>query len=169
MTAFELAKIVHWAGTLKTRKRLQKVVYLLQASGAPIAADYTLHHYGPYTSDVAHLTDQMVQTGLLEEQAGSNGIGNQFSYTLSAVAAKQLAELEKNAKVNAPLAPFEKTAKMLLNTDLKDLEIAATVAYFRKQGKEWTDAVQSAAQFKSIPADGPLMGRARALAQNLIA
>jgi uncharacterized protein YwgA len=168
MTPFQLAKIVNWAGTLKTRKRLQKVVYLLQSSGAPIKADYTLHHYGPYASDVAHLTDQMVQTGLLVEQEESNMIGKQFSYKLSAAAAQQLAELEKKPEMIAPFAPFEATAKKLINADLKILEIASTVAYFHKQGKTWTEAVQCAAQFKSIPADGQLMRGATELARGLM-
>ena len=35
MTRYQLAKIVDWAGTLDTRKRMQKVVYLLQVVGLP--------------------------------------------------------------------------------------------------------------------------------------
>src|SRR5713226_2600892 len=35
MTRYQLAKLVQWAGTLRTRKRMQKVVYLLQLAGCP--------------------------------------------------------------------------------------------------------------------------------------
>ena len=69
MNRYQLAKIVDWAGTLETRKRMQKVVYLLQVAGCPLGADYTLHHYGPYSQEVARLTDEMVQTGILTETA----------------------------------------------------------------------------------------------------
>jgi hypothetical protein len=37
MNRYQLAKIVDWAGTLETRKRMQKVVYLLQVAGCPLA------------------------------------------------------------------------------------------------------------------------------------
>ena len=44
MKRYQLAKLIEWSGeSLKTRKRLQKVVYLLQAAGCPLDADYTLH------------------------------------------------------------------------------------------------------------------------------
>ena len=83
MNRYQLAKIVDWAGTLDTRKRMQKVVYLLQVAGCPLGADYTLHHYGPYSHDVARLTDEMVQASLLAEKASSNAVGQQYSYSLS--------------------------------------------------------------------------------------
>lgn len=59
MTRYQLAKLVEWAGELRSRKRLQKVVYLLQAAGAPIEAEFTLHHYGPYSFDVAQLLPRL--------------------------------------------------------------------------------------------------------------
>ena len=82
MNRYQLAKIVDWAGTLETRKRMQKVVYLLQVAGCPLGADYTLHHYGPYSHDVARLTDEMVQASLLVEKTTSNAVGQQYSYSL---------------------------------------------------------------------------------------
>ena len=47
MTRYQLAKIVDWAGTLDTRKRMQKVVYLL--SGGRLSTGYRIypHHYRP--------------------------------------------------------------------------------------------------------------------------
>ena len=83
MNRYQLAKIVDWAGTLETRKRMQKVVYLLQVAGCPLGADYTLHHYGPYSHDVARLTDEMVQASLLVEKTTSNAVGQQVPGTAS--------------------------------------------------------------------------------------
>jgi uncharacterized protein YwgA len=51
MTRYQLAKLVEWAGTLRTRKRLQKVVFMLQAAGCPFDDGFGLHHFGPYSSD----------------------------------------------------------------------------------------------------------------------
>ena len=67
MNRYQLAKIVQWAGTLRSRKRMQKMIFLLKAAGCPLDADYDLHHYGPYSQDVARLTDEMVREKLLCE------------------------------------------------------------------------------------------------------
>ena len=45
MNRYQLAKIVQWAGTLRSRKRMQKMIFLLKAAGCPLDADYDLHHY----------------------------------------------------------------------------------------------------------------------------
>src|SRR5438876_8802937 len=91
MTRYQLAKLVEWAGILNSRKRLQKVVFLLQASGCPIEAEYFLHHYGPYSQEVARMSDEMVQVGLLEESSQPNPVGVQYAYKLTKVAVAEMA------------------------------------------------------------------------------
>jgi len=71
MHRYQLAKIVDWAGKLRSRKRMQKPIFLLQAAGYPLDADYDFHKYGPYSRDVARLTDEFTREGLLEEEEGS--------------------------------------------------------------------------------------------------
>ena len=61
MNRYQLAKLVEWAGCLHTRKRLQKLVYMLQSAGCPLEAEFTLHHYGPYSQEIAGLSDAMVR------------------------------------------------------------------------------------------------------------
>src|SRR5262249_1319852 len=130
MTRYQLAKLVEWAGTLNSRKRLQKVVFLLQSAGCPFDAEYTLHHYRPYSQEVARLSDEMVQVGLLEETSEQNQVGLQYSYDLTKNAAKEVAELDqtpKGKKLASQLSPYEAKAKKLLNTDLWLLEVASTL------------------------------------------
>jgi uncharacterized protein YwgA len=172
MTKYQLAKLVDWAGTLRTRKRLQKVVYLLQAAGCPLEADYGLHHFGPYSPDVAQLTDEMAQAGLLEETRESNGVGRQYSYRLTDRARQQLAALEENPQGRAwaePLAGFEARARQLLRTDVRELEIAATIAYFRRQDNDWSSALEKTSRLKNLSADSPLLRTAEALARQMVA
>src|SRR4051794_19223854 len=110
MTRYQLAKLVYWAQTIRTRKRLQKIVVMLQAAGCPIEADYRLHHFGPYSDGVAHLADEMTQLGLLVEEESSNGLGSTYDYRLSDKAKQQLQEFEKTAEgraQEAALAGFE--------------------------------------------------------------
>jgi len=172
MTRYQLAKLVEWAGTLNSRKRLQKAVFLLQASGCPFDAEYTLHHYGPYSQEVARLSDEMVQVGLLEETSEPNQVGVQYSYALTENAASEMAQLQKTPqgkRLGRPLAPFEAKARGLLNTDLWLLEVASTIVYFRKQGHSWSDSVERTCKFKNLTASTVVVTKAEGLAHQFVA
>ncbi|MHC5539774.1 hypothetical protein ACYOEI_16265 [Singulisphaera rosea] len=170
MNRYQLAKIVDWAGTLDTRKRMQKVAYLLQVAGCPLGADFNLHHYGPYSQEVARLTDAMVQAHILDERAESNMVGQRFSYCLNEVARKNLADFEATPRgtvAAAELAPHEDLARRLFLADLKDLEYASTAVFFRKQGHEWVEAVEKMCRFKGLTPRGRVVERADELARQI--
>ncbi|WP_422924273.1 hypothetical protein [Singulisphaera sp. PoT] len=170
MTRYQLAKIVDWAGTLDTRKRMQKVVYLLQVAGCPLEAEYALHHYGPYSQEVALLTDAMVQAKILVERAGANPVGQQFSYQLDEVARVKLADFEsspRGATTCSVLAPFEEQARRLFLVDLKDLEYASTIVFFRERGHDWLEAVEKMCRFKRLTAGSGVAERAEVLARQV--
>jgi uncharacterized protein YwgA len=155
MNRYQLAKLVSWAGQLQARKRLQKVVYMLQAAGCPFDADYILHHYGPYSEGLARLTDEMVRNTLLEEKPHDMPMGKQYSYQVSEAAQKEIRDLEateQGKRWAEELAPFETRAKELLAADLKQLEYASTIVYFRRQGLAWDTAVEKATTFKNTMA-----------------
>jgi hypothetical protein len=172
MTRYQLAKLVQWAGTLQTRKRMQKVVYLLQAAGCPLEADYRLHLFGPYSHDVAWLTDEMVQLGLLAEEEKAFTGGQKFNYALTPAAEEQLAAAEATAQGRewaGQLAPFETVARDLLQADLKELEIAATIAYFHQHGNDWPAALEKACRFKELKPQSKQVTSAEALARKVVA
>lgn len=155
MNRYQLAKVVAWAGRLHTRKRLQKVVYMLQAAGCPLGAEFTLHHYGPYSQEVARLSDEMVKNDLLEEKVGTNTMGAEYSYSLPDHIQRQLAELEttpQGSKWASDLSSYESLGRELLGSDLKRLEYASTIVFFRRQGADWPTAVEKASNFKGTQA-----------------
>lgn len=170
MTNYQLAKLVQWAGTLKTRKGLQKLVYLLQAAGCPFQADYRLHHYGPYSDDVAAIADDLVRRGFLQEETVANAAGQQFNYSLTPKAEESLTKLEatpRGATSQAELAGFDSLARDLVRRDVRELELAATIVFFRQQGYEWPSAVEKACQFKPLARDKILLQKARTLAEHV--
>lgn len=174
MTRYQLVKLVEWAGILSSRKRLQKVVYLLQSAGCAIESDYTLHHYGPYSQEVARLSDEMVQLNFLAENSKPNQVGMQYSYNLTDHAKKAIADLEKTIEgktLKEQLAPFEEKAKELLNTDLWLLEVASTLVYFRRQGIAWPESLDQTCKFKNIDPAGhkKFIGKVEGLARQFIA
>jgi uncharacterized protein YwgA len=172
MNAYQLAKIVHWAGTVKSRKRLQKVVYLLQAAGCPLGEEFTLHHFGPYSHGVAALVDEMVAAGLLVEQEASNPRGRQFDYRLTPRAADQLRAMDssltgnKAAKTMSAIEPLG--CRLLKEVDTPELEVASTIAYFKLQGRDWEEAVLKTAEFKALPHLTATLQHAEKLAREVL-
>jgi len=155
MDRYEILKLVQWAedsvGRLKSRKRLQKVVFLLKCAKCPFDAAYSLHFYGPYSADVAQLTDELVHVGLLEEEEVSSQVGRQFNYCLSVAAdLKAFERTPAGVKALGDMKPFEQLGNDLLCTDLKELEYAATIAYFQRAGHSWDDSFRKTCEFKRL-------------------
>ncbi len=172
MNRYQLAKIVEWAGTLRARKRMQKLIYLLQAAGCPLDVDYDLHHYGPYSEDVARTTDEMVREKLLGETTETYSYGEQYSYSLSDEATRQISEYESSARGSGPareMASFESLARKLYQIDLKELEVAATIVFFRKQGHDWAAAVKKTQEFKNLPPGTAFLDQCKAIANEIVA
>jgi uncharacterized protein len=171
MDRYQLAKIVDWAGTLDTRKRMQKVAYLLQVAGCPLGADFNLHHYGPYSQEVARLTDEMVQAGILHERADSNLVGQQFSYRLNEGARKNLSDFEATPRGKAAaesLAPYADLARRLFRADLKELEYASTAVFFQRQVHDWPQAIEKMCEFKGLTPGSRVVERAGELARQIV-
>src|SRR5262249_44805548 len=114
-------------------------------------ADFYLHFYGPYSEEVARLADEMVREHLLEETVTGSPPYEQYNYQLTEDTRRQLADLEASSRgesMRRELADFEGKARSLLSADLKQLEHAATIAYFYQRAHDWQDAVVKAATFK---------------------
>jgi uncharacterized protein YwgA len=171
VTKYQLAKLVHWAGTLETRKRMQKVAYLLQSAGCPLSADFFLHRFGPYSQEVARLTDELVADGVLNEVKTNNGVGYQFGYQLTEQGKTLLSSFESQAMGEAPklaMATFENLAKQLATSELRKLEIASTIAYYYQIAGDWDAARESACRFKNILPDTDFAKSAEVLAQTVV-
>jgi uncharacterized protein YwgA len=159
MDKLQLAMLTRWAEDaglpgIQSRKRMQKVVYFLQQAGCPISAEYTLHHYGPYSRDVANVTDVMVAEGLLEELGGGGG---QYDYKLSPQT-RPMIDLTRARHAEAARAfdAFRDRAVELLRQDLWLLELGSTILYYRTQSQngDWERALIKACEFKRVDRTG---------------
>lgn len=147
MNRLQLATLLSWAGDdgLKGRKRLQKVVFLLQEAGCPLDCRYTLHHFGPYSRDVADRSDEMVAGGLIVENIESaNGV-LQYAYTLTPATQELLAKMPDSG-----LQPFANLGKRLINENLWQLELGSTILFFYNQRPNWENAMEEACAFKKV-------------------
>lgn len=172
MNRYQLAKLVEWAGTLKSRKRMQKIVFMLQAAGCPLEADFFLHRYGPYSTDVARLTDELVVLGWLDE--GTQGIPNgvlTYDYTLTDRGSEILRKLERDKSQDrreAQISQFKPLVERLRDEPLRTLEVASTIAYFRRCGNDWSTAVRKAFEFKEVEAGSDAARKMEELAREVV-
>lgn len=170
MQPYHLAKLVEWAGILNSRKRLQKVVYLLQASGCTeLEASYILHHYGPYSFEVANVSDQLVASGIVTETAIANGVGMSYSYEMSEQGRQAVEQLEQGPQRSTltSFQAFETKARELLQKSIADLEYGSTMLYFYRQTKDWAAAETKTCAFKKLSPNDKFCAAALKLAQEI--
>lgn len=144
MTRLQLAKLIHWAGTFRSRKRMQKVCFLLQANGCPLDLEFCLDSIGPYSEDLAHLTDEMTRIAFLEENTEGPEFHQRFNYRLSRKAVTELAVFDSSPMPRElmKLAPFESLFRQLLEKDIQELENAATLVYSLQCGRKRSHVVE---------------------------
>lgn len=151
MNRLQLAILLSWADEsgLEGRKRLQKVVYLLQQAGCPLGCQYVLHHYGPYSRDVADICDEMVAADLIEEDCETSTGATRYVYRL----AEHTRSMLGTGPLQERLAPFKELAEELIAEKVWPLELGATIALFYDRENDWDAALQEACAFKSVPSD----------------
>jgi uncharacterized protein YwgA len=171
MERYQLAKLVEWAGTLRTRKRMQKLVYLLQAAGCPLNARFVLHHFGPYSFEVAKLSDEMHAAELFEESEEDNYVGRAFNYGLSPKGRNWVREMEAGAagkKRAKDISTWKERVDELLKLDVRVLEVAATILAFKRESKDWDQALDKACRFKKLDPKDALAKTALELARKTV-
>ncbi len=164
MNRHQLATILSWAGDqgFSGRKRLQKVVFFLQKAGCDLGCQYTLHHFGPYSRDVADACDEMVAAGLITETGGQQGGSIQYSYTIN----PKIRDLV--GRTPCPqLQQFQELGAELIKKEIWPLELGSTILYFYGQTSDWDRALEQACAFKKVPSDCTASGGALALARSV--
>ena len=144
MNRLQLATLLSWAGEggLDGRKRLQKIVYFLQYAGCPLNCDFTLHHYGPYSRDVADACDEMVAAKLLDESGGP-AESTSYTYKLYPATRGYLDHVP-----HQDLEQFKALGEALINENLWSLELGSTILYFYDQTEDWATAFNRACSYK---------------------
>ncbi|MDZ4657781.1 MAG: hypothetical protein SH868_09420 [Bythopirellula sp.] len=172
MTNYQLAKLIAQAGGIRSRKRIQKTVHLLQAAGCPFnVTDYRIHYYGPYSKSLAGLVDQLASCHVLIEDRDDTEFGPQFRYRVDDEAGERLMEFERTAVGTLRRREVEEYADLLKefnDTRSRILELAATIVAFHQAGSEWENAVVETAKFKRESEQSSIMEEAETLAKRVM-
>lgn len=159
MNRLQLATLLSWAGEkgLEGRKRLQKLVFFLQQAGCPLQCQYMLHHYGPYSRDVADACDEMVAAGLIEETVGSS-----YCYKLTPATWNHLADAP-----DSKMELFRELAVSLIHEDIWPLELGSTILYFYMHSHDWDMSLAQACKYKKVDAASRVSQAALVLAKRV--
>jgi len=162
MNRLQLATLLSWAGDegLQGRKRLQKVVFFLQEAGCPLDCRFTLHHFGPYSRDVADRCDEMVAAGLVDESGGPPNGEMHYTYMLMPKAREAL-----ERTVDVEMQRFQERGARLVKENIWPLELGSTILFFYRQYEDWERALAGACEFKKVASTAERSQAALALAK----
>ena len=166
---YVLLELLNRLDGVQGRKKLQKLVYIAKVGGLPIEDDYVFHYYGPYSSGLASRVDHLVEAKLLEETKRELGMPEsvEYGYKVTSKARKFLASVHPSVP-----EPFRKKmerglgrAVELKDRDVFQLELGATLLYWRENGHTWEEAEEATAQCKNTDRNSDVFKAARTIAR----
>jgi len=75
--------LLRQAGAIVGRKKLQKIIYILQKQGYPFHEKFHFHFYGPYSDELSLRIEELCNLGFLNEVKEDKGSYSQYRYELT--------------------------------------------------------------------------------------
>lgn len=114
-------------GSVEGRKKLQKMVHILQVAGAPFPERFELSHFGAYSSELKAEIDAMCSEDLLSEKPVQSGFK---TYVIKPGKALKSLFTELGVRTNEP---WVELAKKLNGETAQTLEGISTVLYLKER------------------------------------
>lgn len=127
-----LARLIAELKAVAGRKRLQKIVHLLRASGSPdFRYRFILHYFGPYSRGLASDLDFLCAANIVKEVRFSDG-----SYRYSIDGEEGEKRIHDLTGGTAPEMKWASLATKLNNEDMPLLEALSTIRFLVDRGHE---------------------------------
>ncbi|MGI6285972.1 hypothetical protein SEF58_09165 [Neomoorella humiferrea] len=139
-----LLTLVKLAGKIHGRKRLQKLVYILQSLGYAFPEEFSYYLYGPYSPELQFEVKTMVDKGLIQESKD----GDIYSYSLTEDGEKVLNLLNSQQQPYLVENLPEALVKEVVEQDSQFLELVSTIMYLQNMGYENTEVIDKAKALK---------------------
>ena len=137
-SAMLVARLVNELGEVSGRKRLQKIVHLLQATGAKeFGYRFILHYFGPYSKELANDLDFLSDVKILDEDAPV-GEGS-YKY---AVCPEVMDEVNRMSDRDKGSGEWKELALELNGESVSVLEALSTIVFLSKQRKRQGDRLR---------------------------
>ncbi|MDY0394269.1 YwgA family protein [Virgibacillus halophilus] len=112
-------------GEVTGRKKLQKMIYILQSSGVPFEEKYQFHFYGPYSEELSLRMEELCNLGFVAEMKEEKSSYIQYHYCLT----DQGQDFLQQFSLDMP--DYQKKAAVLMDKSSRFLELVATMLFFR--------------------------------------
>ncbi|QGP92722.1 hypothetical protein MGLY_21110 [Neomoorella glycerini] len=139
-----LLTLIKLAGKIHGRKRLQKLVYILQSLGYAFPEEFSYYLYGPYSPELQFEVKAMVDKGLIQE----NRDGDIYSYSLTENGEEVLNLLNSQQQPYSWENLPEALVKEVVEQDSQFLELVSTIMYLQNMGYENTEVIDKAKALK---------------------
>lgn len=117
------------AGKVTGRKKLQKMIYILQVSGMPFEEKYHFHFYGPYSEELSLRIEELSNLGFIDEVKEDKGNYSQYAYQMTDTGNDFLHQFQLN------MPDFKQEVNLLQEKSSRFLELVATMLFFRDRTK----------------------------------
>ena len=140
--SYRLLSLFEVVENVRGRKKLQKMVHLLENAGTDFAFKFDYHFYGPYSAELQVEIEGMVRQGLLEEKKEDSA----FVYRMTERGKQLKAQMETMAGYQFPLN--ETLAQSLSEQSSQFLEMVSTYAYLLDSDYDDQAAAEKAVELK---------------------
>ncbi|MFZ3578553.1 YwgA family protein [Virgibacillus sp. DJP39] len=121
------AKLMHFFQVAKEvtgRKKLQKMIYILQKCKVPFEEKYQFHFYGPYSEELTLRMEELCNLGFIDEDKEDKSNYYQYNY---AITKNGQAFLEQ---FTLDMPEINQQVELLKNKSSRFLELVSTMLYF---------------------------------------
>lgn len=141
-STYRLLKFFDSVHMVSGRKKLQKMIHLLECSGEDLSYQYEYHYYGPYSDQLQEEVNVLVQQGFLDE----SHVDGTYIYQITEKGKHFKDILENNGNFSFTLN--ENLVHMLSQESSQFLEMVSTFAYLIESGYSHEDARIKAQELK---------------------
>lgn len=144
------------ANEITGRKKLQKMIYILQKCRIPFEEKFEYHFYGPYSEELTLRVEELCNLGFLQEDKEKRSSYVQYHYTITGDGqaflqrfASHLPDLDPKVKLlNRQSSRFlELVATMMYFDDLPKSSVAEKIKQVKSQQKYTAEEIEQAWEF----------------------
>ncbi|WP_047980918.1 YwgA family protein [Ornithinibacillus contaminans] len=112
------------------RKKLQKMIYILQSFGIPFEQKFQFHFYGPYSEELSLRIEELCNLGFIQEEKEDKSNYYRYHYSLTTDGQEFL----KQFPLDIPNC--SESIKQLQGKSARFLELVSTILYFKDLPKQ---------------------------------
>ncbi|GAA0445822.1 YwgA family protein [Virgibacillus salarius] len=118
------------ANEVTGRKKLQKMIYILQKCGMPFEEKYEFHFYGPYSEELTLRVEELCNLGFIHEEKEDKSNYYQYHYTITNDGEEFLHQFAMD------MPDFSSQVEAMKGKSSRFLELVATMLYFDGLSRE---------------------------------